>query len=95
MHGIEEKVIPEYLYNGKVTFSVEDAGGIQNKYTHTTHGFEGWVQRYDRIENILNIHELKKGKLLEASCFLMDAEALWTKALIKLKQHPLYFVDKK
>lgn len=95
MHGIEEFVIPEYLYNGDMTFTVEDSDGKIKQYTHTTHGFNGWEQRYDRIENILNDHELKKGEVLEANCYLMDAQALWVNALEKLKENPLYFIDKK
>ena len=95
MHGIEEFVIPEYLFNGDVTFTVEDSDGKIKQYLHTTHGFKGWEQRYDRIENILSDHELKKGKVLEAECYLMDAKALWEKAFEKLKENPLYFIDKK
>ncbi|MCK5372591.1 MAG: aminoglycoside N(3)-acetyltransferase, partial [Cyclobacteriaceae bacterium] len=53
-----------------------------------------WEQRYDRIENILNDHELIKGKVLEADCYLMNAKALWTKAFEKLKENPLYFVER-
>jgi aminoglycoside 3-N-acetyltransferase len=94
MHGIEEFVIPEYLYNGDVAFTIEDTDGKTKQYNHTTHGFDGWEQRYDRIENILNDRELKKGKVLEADCYLMDAVALWAKAFKKLKGNPLYFIDK-
>ncbi len=95
MHGIEEFVTPEYLFNGDVTFAIEDADGKIKQYLHTTHGFKGWEQRYDRIENILDDHELKKGKVLEANCYLMDAQALWAKAFEKLKENPLYFIDNK
>ena len=94
MHGIEEFVIPEYLYNGDVAFTIEDTDGKTKQYNHTTHGFKGWEQRYDRIENILNDHELIKGKVLEADCYLMNAKALWTKAFEKLKEDPLYFVER-
>ncbi len=95
MHGIEEFVNPEYLFNGDVIFTVEDTGGKIKQYKHTTHGFKGWEQHYDRVENILNDHELKKGKVLVADCYLMDAVALWANAFEKLKENPLYFIDKK
>lgn len=95
IHGIEEFVIPEYLYNGDVTFTIEDADGKLKQYTHTTHGFKGWEQRYDHIESILNDNELIKGKVLEADCYLLDVKALWTKTLKKLQENPLYFIDKK
>ena len=96
MHGVEELVQPEYLFNGDVMFTIKNHGGKQEQYKHTTHGFKpkGWEQRYDRVKNVLNIEELISGKVLEADCYLMDAKALWHKALLKMKEDPLYFVDK-
>lgn len=93
MHGVEEFAKPEYLFNGKVTFTIADTDGKLKQYEHITHGFSGWKQRYDRVENILSEHELKKGKLLKADCYLMDSKALWKKASEKLKEDPLYFVE--
>lgn len=93
MHGVEEFAKPEYLFNGEVTFNIIDTKGKLNQYKHITHGFNGWKQRYDRIENILNEYELKKGRVLEADCYLMDSHALWNKASEKLKEDPIYFVE--
>jgi len=96
MHGVEELVNPEYLFNGVVTFTIGDHSGNLEQYNHTTHGFKpkGWEQRYDRVSNILDDVELKGGKVLNADCYLIDAKALWTNAFNKLKEDPLYFVDK-
>lgn len=95
MHGVEEFVVPEYLYDGEVTFTIKDASDKQAEYIHTTHNFEAWEQRYDRVVNVLNDSELISGKVGEADCYLMDAKALWSKAHAKLKEDPLYFIEKK
>ena len=95
MHGVEEFVKPEYLFDGKVTFSIEDRSGNRKQYSHTTHDFDGWIQRYDRVEKILNDQELRRGKILDSNSFLVESQALWEKALLKMKVDPLYFVDKK
>ena len=96
MHGVEELANPEYLFNGDVIFTIANKNGMQKQYKHTTHGFKpkGWEQRYDRVKNVLNNEDLISGKVLEADCYLMDAKALWHKALSKLHKDPLYFVDK-
>lgn len=96
MHGVEELVKPEYLFNGVVTFIIENHDGKQEQYKHTTHGFKpkGWEQRYDRVKNILKEEELISGKVQEADCYLMDVKALWHTALLKMKEDPLYFADK-
>jgi len=55
------------------------------------HNFAGWVQRYDRLEQVLNV---QTGKILDADCHLVEASAMWSAAYEKLKLDPLFFVDR-
>jgi len=94
MHGIEELVIPPYLFKEKKTrYTLIDSDGNSTQAEYIAHNFNGYEQRYDRIEGLLNDQELKKGKVLSADCSLIDARALWRKAYRKYCENPLYFVD--
>jgi aminoglycoside 3-N-acetyltransferase len=92
MHGVEELVVPPYLYDNDVEYDVTLANGQQTRLICRRHGFKGWEQRYDRLENVLQGDELRQGKLLQADCQLVESSALWNRALEKLKENPLYFV---
>ena len=47
MHAIEERVVPPYLFNPAIVYSLTGGNGrtIQKKYT--IHNFRHWIQRYD------------------------------------------------
>ena len=63
---------------------------------YKTHGFKNTIQCYDRIEALLEEGtELKKGKVLEAECYLINAKAMWKKAMDILREDEHYFVDVK
>ncbi|CAN5487937.1 AAC(3)-VI family aminoglycoside N-acetyltransferase [soil metagenome] len=93
MHAVEELVEPPYLFGEEVIFNITSKNKNLPPIKMRTHDFVGWKQRYDRVENILSPEELKKGKVLDAESFLIEAPAMWKKAYEILKQDPFYFVD--
>lgn len=94
MHGIEEHVEPPYLYNSDVEYQVILADGSVSTMRVRHHGFRGWEQRYERLEDLLPPSGLCKGRVLEAECHLVEAAAMWPAALAALRQDPLYFVER-
>lgn len=94
MHGIEELVEPPYLFDGPLTYALITADGRSTERTYTTHGFDGWVQRYDRVAQILAPPDLRTGAVLMARCHLIEAAALWEAVLEALRKDPLTFVDR-
>jgi aminoglycoside 3-N-acetyltransferase len=96
MHGVEELVEPPYLFmDERVTFELRDADGRQRTASHRVHNFKGWRQRYDRVDQVLHDEqELRKARVLNAEVCIIDAEALWHKAAAKLREDPLFFVDR-
>lgn len=95
MHGVEELSRPPYLFKKEKTlFTLIDGKNNRRTDEYYCHDFSGWIQRYDRISQVLSESELRHGHVLEADCFLIDAASLWEKASNKLKENPLFFVDK-
>ena len=94
MHGVEEMVIPEYLYGPNYDYQLTLSDGKSLMQNILSHGFNGVEQRYDRILDLLAETEYAHGKVLNADCYVLNAEAVWEKALIKLRENPLYFIDK-
>ena len=94
MHAIEELVTPSYLFDSPILYTLIDGDGhtIQKKYTR--HSFQGWVQRYDRIAELLIEPQLRVGKVKGAPTYLIEANALREAALSALHKAPLYFVDR-
>lgn len=94
MHGIEELVIPPYLFDKEIDYSIvlEDGSSANKRYI--PHNFEGYRQRYNRLVDILNHSDYSVGKILTAECYLIKAEPMWSKAFQILKNEPLFFVDK-
>ncbi len=95
MHAIEEQVMPPYLLQDEpVDFILTDGRGRQVTSSVRCHNFEGYRQRYDRLESLLPPEAIKRGQLLAADCMLVDAQAAWEAGLKALKQDPMYFVEK-
>lgn len=94
MHGVEERVEPAYLFAGYTNFHIRLKDGGTMIYHGRVHDFYGWKQRYDRLEKVLAEPELRKGKILAADCFLVEAAAMWERAMRVLQKDPLYFVEK-
>lgn len=93
MHGIEEHVEPPYLFSADLDYQIVLADGSVTTMRVRRHGFRGWEQRYERLEGLLPAPALRKGRVLEAECHLVEAAAMWPAALAALRQDPLYFVE--
>jgi aminoglycoside 3-N-acetyltransferase len=93
MHAIEEHVVPPYLYGGPVDYQVILADGSLSSMRVRSHNFQGWEQRYDRLENVMT-SGMCKGPVLQAQCFLIEAAEMWTTALATLRSDPLSFVER-
>jgi aminoglycoside 3-N-acetyltransferase len=93
MHAIEELIEPPYLYNPPLDYHLTLADGTQLTKTYKPHNFRGWEQRYERVEQIM-VNGLRRGRVLNAECYLMEAKSLWESALTVLRQDPLHFVSK-
>ncbi len=94
MHAVEELVVPCYLFGDDVEYTVRDKDGVESRAVCRSHKFKGVTQRYDRLADILAGDELLTGKILSADCHVVQAGAMWKKAEEKLRQDPLYFIDK-
>jgi aminoglycoside 3-N-acetyltransferase len=92
MHAIEELVEPPYLYGDPVRYQVTQADGSQTEMQVRRHNFRGYAQRYDRLEAVMPTG-LRKGRVLQAECYLVDTDLMWPAALQALKQDPFYFVE--
>lgn len=94
MHAIEELVLPPYLYDPPIEYQLVLQDGSAIRKTYIPHNFHGWAQRYDRVEAILGSPGLRKGQVLQAEAWLIEAEALREVALAALKRDPCCFVEK-
>jgi aminoglycoside 3-N-acetyltransferase len=95
MHAIEELVEPVYLYDPPVEYELIMVDNSTLRKSYTPHNFHGWVQRYDRVSEILTPSELHSGRILEAKAYLIDAVRLWERTLPAMKRDPLYFVEQR
>jgi aminoglycoside 3-N-acetyltransferase len=94
MHAVEERVEPVYLYGDVVDYQVILADGSHQRMQVRSHAFEGWSQRYDRLAQYLSAPDLRQGSVLSASCYLVEAPAMWKAALAALHEDPLCFVER-
>lgn len=94
MHAIEELVEPPYLFGGVVAYRCRDGKGGEMEILNRRHHFEGYEQRYDRIEGLLRDEELKEGRVLDATVQIIETAPLWTYAERALRGNPFYFVDR-
>ncbi len=88
MHGIETIVRPPYIRQTQSTaFTVN---GQARQYVANDN--YGWGSEFQRIEDILEDPDIRKGKLLSANAYLIDARALLAAALVKMWAEPYAFV---
>jgi aminoglycoside 3-N-acetyltransferase len=93
MHGVEEAVgTPYVLSDKKICYEIVYADGSADKIFHTPHDFKDTTQRYERLENLM---DMQKGKVLSADAYVMDACVLWETASAMMKKDPLYFIEKR
>ena len=93
MHGVEERVEPPYLYGEPLEYQMIRADGSQATMRVRSHNFQGWKQRYDRLDTVLAEPDLRRGPILQADCYLVETAAMWPAALKALRADPLYFVE--
>jgi aminoglycoside 3-N-acetyltransferase len=105
MHAIEELVVPEYLFDPPLTYTLRLPGGETRRKRYTPHNFRGWQQRYDRLGGLLSAlgpfsapgpfsaRGLRRGPVLQAQAALIEAAAMWAAALPALRADPFYFVE--
>jgi aminoglycoside 3-N-acetyltransferase len=93
MHAIEEHVEPPYLYAGQVEYRLIHADGSETTAKIRRHHFAGFAQRYDRLEGVMTAG-LRKGRVLQADCCLLEAQEMWPAALKELRCDPFFFVEK-
>jgi len=93
MHAIEEIAEPPYLFGDPIDYRIVLAEGKEIKMRVIRHRFAGWRQRYDRLSLLLDADGLKRGKVLEATCDLIDCELMWEQAIIALKKDSFFFVE--
>ena len=96
MHGVEELAEPPYLYGEMIRYRVILADGQELMLDSRHHGFQGYRQRYDRLEPLLDRGtELRIGSVLAAQGHLIEAQPTWEKALAAYRRDPLYFVERR
>ena len=95
MHAIEELVVPTYLYGDEIEYSIIDKSRTAIDKTYRSHDFDGYVQRYDRIEALSSDDWVVVSNIYRAKSYALDAAKLWEVAHNSLNQNPLFFVDKK
>lgn len=93
MHGVEEHIQPPYLFGPPIDYKIILGDGSEMPMRVTSHNFDGWAQRYERIESEMR-YGLDKGCLLKTECHLLEAAEMWFAALSKLRKDPLAFVEK-
>jgi aminoglycoside 3-N-acetyltransferase len=96
MHAIEEYIQPAYLFGNTQTYTITDSQRRTFEKVYITHNFDEGrvVQRYDRVEGILNQAALSSGILGNAKTYLIQAEALYQAALVHMGSDPCYFIEK-
>ncbi|MCJ7702688.1 MAG: AAC(3) family N-acetyltransferase [Anaerolineales bacterium] len=94
MHGIEELVVPPYLYGQPVLYTLIDRDNHRQEKAYIPHNFIGWQQRYDRVADILSEPALCSGLIAGTRSYLIEARSLWETVIPLLCQNPLYFIEK-
>ena len=94
MHGVEEYVKVPYILSTKTReYTLIDYDDIvvrKDYYYHDMILGHNRSQRYDRLYDLM---EFKKGNILNAESYLIDAKAMWETGVSKMKNDPYYFTD--
>jgi aminoglycoside 3-N-acetyltransferase len=94
MHALEEYVVPPYLFGPERLYTITGWDGRTYTQAYITHNFAGWEQRYDRVADLPDPGFLRRGQVLEAESYLLEAAGLKTAVLAKMSADPMFFVDK-
>lgn len=98
MHGVEEVGNAPYCLGAYQTFAITDADGNEFKMRVKGHNFHrpngNLNQRYDRAVNVLDKGvDYFEGEVHGAWSYLFDAKTLCEKAVAKMQEDPIYFID--
>lgn len=77
-----------------VEYTIVDKSLVTSKKIVELPDMKEYVQRYDRVEQILSTPYLTKGMILHAQSYLLDAVELFNKASSVMKTDAHFFVDK-
>jgi aminoglycoside 3-N-acetyltransferase len=94
MHAIEELAPPPYLFGPEREYIITDGEGRVFRKRYRTHDFSGYEQRYERVADLLRDDQLRTSYVGDAWCHLLNAAALKECALAKLREDPLFFVER-
>lgn len=95
MHGVEEAFRVSYvLPHTPAVYRVilPDRTYEIDFYRHHIRQ-NGYAQRYDRLESIMDSRYMRSGVVHGAKSWLIDASVMWKVALDKLKEDEYFFVD--
>ena len=87
MHGVEDIVMPPYLRRGKIRFTVN---GQERDYA--VNDDYGWGSEFQRIGDLLEAPDIRRGQLGAGPATLIDARALLAAALMRMRAEPYAFV---
>ena len=93
-HAIEEVVAPPYLFGNPLEYELIDGDGARTVKRYLPHDFAGYAQRYERLGELLAEPGLRKGSVLAATVYVIEAAAMWDVALAALRRDPLAFVER-
>jgi aminoglycoside 3-N-acetyltransferase len=96
MHLVENHNQVDYRQI-KHVFDVHMVDQSGKEYTKpiATPDMSDYIQRYDRVESLLNEEDLKQSMILAAPSYLICANALLEAASTELAKDPHYFVDER
>ena len=96
IHGVEELVEPSYLFGETFNYRIYNENREKNYIDCKRYDFTHVEQHYERLEELLKEGtSLKRGKILEAESYLVDAKAMWKVAYEALKTNEMFFVENK
>ncbi|MCH5286606.1 MAG: AAC(3) family N-acetyltransferase [Christensenellaceae bacterium] len=87
MHGVEDIVQPPYIRRVKTRFTVN---GQEREYI--ANDDYGWGAEFQRIGDLLEEPDIRRGTLGEGPATLIDARALLAAALMRMRAEPYAFV---
>lgn len=87
MHGVEDIVMPPYIRPIKTQFTVNG-----QKREYTVNDDYGWGSEFQRIEELLEEPDIRRGMLGKGPTTLIDARALLAAALMRMRAEPYAFV---
>jgi len=93
MHVLEELGRAPYVFGKTFVFTIADGQGGVCQKQYVTHGFEGYRQRYDRVAQLADSSFLRRGRVLDADTWLLEARGLREAVLRKMGDDPLFFVE--